>query len=236
MPVTPNGATRERTDAFAGVAGAPELDIAVEDAGIEEFAAAPTLRFGLRVTTRGACAVRSVALTTQIRIAATQRSYAPGEQARLVELFGEPHRWATTVHSVFWTQTTAFIPAFMDSTRVELPVACTYDLDVAAVKYLHGVTEGDVPLEFLFSGTVFYTTESGLLQMGRIALDREARFRLPVRTWKEMMAHYFPNSAWLRLRQDVFDRLHAYRAGGGLGTWEATIEALLHGATHEPEA
>lgn len=42
-----------------------------------------------------------------------------------------------------------------------------------------------------------------------------------------MMEHYFPNSAWLRLRKDVFDQLYAYKAQQGLPTWEATLENLL---------
>jgi hypothetical protein len=41
------------------------------------------------------------------------------------------------------------------------------------------------------------------------------------------MDHYFPHSAWLRLRKDAFDRLWAYRTRRALPTWEDTIEALL---------
>jgi hypothetical protein len=229
------GAPRNGAVDFAPSAGPPELDIAVEDAGVLEFAAAPTLRFALQITNRGTHSIRSVALTTQIRIAANQRAYAPDEQARLAELFGEAHRWGSTLHSLFWTQATLFVPAFTERTRVELPVACTYDLDVAAAKYFHGVIDGEVPLELLFSGTIFYATERGPLQTARIALDREAQCHLPVHVWKAMMAHYFPNTSWLRLRQDVFDRLLAYRTGCGLGTWDATIDALLRGAAPGPE-
>jgi hypothetical protein len=205
----------------------------VEDVGVLEFAAAPTLRFALRVTSRDSRPIQSVALTTQIRIAPTRRSYEPAEQTRLMELFGEPHRWGTTVHSLFWTQTTMVVPAFTGSTLVDLPVPCTYDLDVAATKYFHGVLEGSVPLELLFSGTTFYCSDSGALQTGRIALDREATAFLPVRVWRDMMAHYFPNSAWLRLHQDVLDHLYAYRASRALGTWEEAVETLLRSAESE---
>ena len=50
---------------------------------------------------------------------------------------------------------------------------------------------------------------------------------MPVRLWKEMMEHYFPNSAWIRLRRDAFEGLYDYKIREGLPTWEAAVEALL---------
>jgi Family of unknown function (DUF6084) len=50
-----------------------------------------------------------------------------------------------------------------------------------------------------------------------------------------MMEHYFPNSAWIRLRKDAFDRLYDYKARRGLPTWEAAVEALLHASEQEVE-
>jgi hypothetical protein len=234
MSRTHEGAPRAGTGALAGAARGPELDFAVESAGVVEFAAAPTLRFTLRITSRGGETIRNVLLSTQLRIAAAKRSYDPATQARLVELFGEPHRWGSTVHSLFWTQVTLLVPPFTGRTLVDLPVPCTYDLDIAAARYFHGVLGGEVPLELFFSGTIFYTGESGALQAARIALDREATFRLPVRVWKEMMAHYFPNSAWLRLDQDALERLHAYRARHALATWDDAVNALLGSAERAP--
>jgi hypothetical protein len=116
-----------------------------------------------------------------------------------------------------------------------MPVACTYDFEVVAAKYLHALEEGEVPLEFLFSGTVFYAGEGGWLQTARISWEKEAEFRLPVRLWKETMEHYFPNSAWIRLRKDAFDRLYDYKARRGLPTWEAAVEALLRASEQEVE-
>jgi hypothetical protein len=126
------------------------------------------------------------------------------------------------------------VPPFTRSTLVEMPLTCTYDFDVAAAKYFHALGDGDVPLEFLFSGSVFYSAEAGL-QTARIPWDKEARFRLPVRLWKEMMEHYFPGTTWLRLRLDTFDRLYSYKAGRALTTWDDAIEALLGAAEHEEE-
>ena len=205
----------------------PNLDFRVAGAEVQEFAAVPSLLFKLRVENLEEEPIRSVALNTQIRIAATQRHYDPAEQERLLELFGEPSRWKDTLRSLLWTHTILQIPAFSGSTVADMPVPCTYDLEVVAAKYFYALEEGEVPLEFLFSGTIFYAGEGGRLQTTRISWEKEAEFRLPVRLWKEMMDQYFPNSAWVRLRKDAFDQLYDYKIRKGLPTWEATVEALL---------
>ncbi len=213
----------------------PDLDFGVEGAEVLEFAAVPSLLFKLRIENLEEEPIRSVALNTQIRIAATQRHYDPAEQERLLELFGEPHRWGSTLRSLLWTHTTLQVPPFSGSTVVDMPVPCTYDLEVIGSKYFYALEEGEVPLEFLFSGTVFYAGEGGRLQVARISWEKEAEFRLPVRVWKEMMERYFPNSAWIRLRKDAFDRLYDYKVRRRLPTWEAAVEALLRASEQEVE-
>jgi hypothetical protein len=194
----------------------PDLDFRVEGAEVLEYAAVPSLLFKLRVENLQEEPIRSVSLNTQVRIAARQRHYEAVEQKRLQELFGDPHRWGETLRSLLWTHTV-----------VDMPVTCTYDLEVVAAKYFYALEDGEVPLEFLFSGTVFYAAEGGRLQTARISWEKEAEFRLPVRLWKEMMDHYFPNSAWIRLHRDAFDQLYDHKIRMGFPTWEATVEALL---------
>jgi len=213
----------------------PDLNFRVEGAEVLEFAAVPSLLFKLRIENGEEEPIRSVALNTQIRIAATQRHYDTMEQERLLEVFGEPNRWRNTLRSLLWTHTVLQVPPFSGSTVVDMPVPCTYDLEVIAAKYFYALEDGEVPLEFLFSGTVFYAAEDRRLQVARISWEKEAEFRLPVRLWKEMMERYFPNSAWIRLRKDAFDRLYDYKAHRGLPTWEAAIEALLHASEQEVE-
>jgi hypothetical protein len=213
----------------------PDLDFAVEGAEVLEFAAVPSLLFKLRIDNLEEEPIRSVALNTQIRIAATQRHYDAAEQERLLELFGEPSRWKDTLRSLLWTHTVLQVPPFSGSTVADMPVPCTYDLEVVAAKYFYAVEDGEVPLEFLFSGTVFYAGEGGRLQVARISWEKEAEYRLPVRLWKEMMEHYFPNSAWIRLHRDAFDRLYDYKIRKGFPTWEATVEALLRASEQEVE-
>jgi hypothetical protein len=213
----------------------PNLDFRVEGAEVQKFAAVPSLLFKLRVENLEEEPIRSVALNTQIRIAATQRHYDAVEQERLLELFGEPSRWKDTLRSLLWTHTVLQVRPFSGSTVADMPVPCTYDLEVVAAKYFYALEDGEVPLEFLFSGTVFYAGADGRLQVERISWEKEAEFRLPVRLWKEMMEHYFPNSAWIRLRRDAFDLLYDYKVRKGLPTWEAAVEALLRASEQEVE-
>jgi hypothetical protein len=208
----------------------PELAFAVLDAAPVEYAATPTLGFSLRIECGAEQAIRSVLLDTQLRIAARRRGYDEDAHERLTELFGPVRDWGTNLRSLLWTHTTLAVPPFTGTTVVSLPVPCSYDMEVAASKYLDALDGGEVPLEFLFSGNVFYAGAGGQLQAGRISWEGDAEFRMPVAVWRETMEHYFPGSAWLRLDRERFDRLCAYRARHALPGWEATIDALLEGA------
>jgi hypothetical protein len=210
-----------------------DLEFRIEDAKALEYAAAPALVFALRIATRGARIIRSVVLDVQIQIAARRRSYAEGEQDRLAELFGVPERWGTTLRTLPWLNATKVVPGFEDSTLVELQVPCTYDFEVTAAKYVSSLSDGEVPLEFLFSGTAFYNTPDGLLQAARISWDREAEYRLPVSVWRETMDRYFPGSAWLRLSREAFDRLSAYRGRKVLPSWDQVVDDLLDAKAKE---
>lgn len=166
-------------------------------------------------------------LRRQARIEASRRRYSDQDQARLVDLFGEPHRWGHTLHSMLWSHTGVIVQPFTGSTSVDLPLPCTFDFNVAATKYLDALEDGEIPLCLLFTGTVFYEGEGGALQVARISWETEANYRLPVHVWKEMMRHYYPNSAWLCLRKDVFDRLQQHKSRCALPTWERAIGSLL---------
>lgn len=207
----------------------PDLGITVTDGSAEPYAAAPTLRFSLDVTSRNGIAIRSAMLVAQIRIAAARRMYARDEQDRLAELFGTRDRWGTTLRSLYWTHATLLLPPFDDRTSAALLVPCTYDFELIAAKYLHSVQDGNIPLDFLFSGSVFYLDSEGMLKTSRVSWESESAYQLPVRVWKELIDQYFPNSAWLRLRRDSFDRLYAFKARQSMPTWDAAIDLLLRG-------
>jgi hypothetical protein len=206
----------------------PDLGFRVEGAGAVLFAATPLLGFALRIDNVPAAEViHTVTLHCQIQIEATRRHYAPEEQTKLADLFGEPERWSRTLRSLLWTHVSLVVPRFKGSTIVELQVPCTFDFNVATTKYFSALADGDIPVCFLFSGTAFYEDGESRLQVSPIPWEKEARFRLPVSTWRKVIDAYYPNTAWLCLRRDVFDRLHAYKTSRGVPTWEQAIEDLL---------
>ena len=166
-------------------------------------------------------------LRCQIQIETTRRKYQSDEEARLRDLFGEPARWGQTLRAMLWTHASVVVPPFTGEITTDLPVACTYDFNVAATKYFYALEEGEIPLDFLFSGSVFYQDAEGALQVAPISWTEEARFRLPVPTWRRLMETYYPNSAFVQLRRDVFDRLYQYKMRHGIPTWEQAVERIL---------
>ena len=206
----------------------PDLKFMVDGVEPARFAVSPLLNFKLRIENADReQAIQAIALRCQIRIEPTRRQYRQAEQQRLVDIFGQPERWAQTVHSMLWTHTNIVVPAFSGSTQVELPAPCTFDFNVASAKYFHALENGVAPLLLLFSGTVFYAAGDSPLQVDQISWSKEAAFDLPVGVWKQMMDEYYPNTAWLCLSRDVFDRLHQYKMDRGLPTWEQTVESML---------
>lgn len=206
----------------------PDLRFEIIDAEVPPFAASPTLIFKLRIANAPVeDHIHSVLLRSQIQIAVNRRRYSAEAQSRLLELFGEPQRWGDTLRPFLWTHASAVIPQFSGSVVADLPISCSYDFEIATTKYFDALEDGEIPLNFLFSGTIFYESEQGNLQVGQIPWTKETFYRLPVATWKEMVARYYPNSAWIRLDKDVFDSLYQYKATHGLPTWENVVMRLL---------
>jgi hypothetical protein len=206
----------------------PDLTFQVEGAAAIPYSMSPQLSFNLRITNADSeQPIQSVALRCQVQIEATHRKYSQQQQERLLDLFGAPERWNRTLRPMLWTHTNLMAPPFKGTTLVELPVPCTFDFNIAATKYFAAIDEGDVPLNLMFSGTVFYESNDGGLLIEQIPWDREAKYRLPARVWREMMDLYYPNSAWLNLRRDVFERLSKYKMEHGIPTWEQVLERLL---------
>lgn len=206
----------------------PDLNFTVEAAEPVPYSVTPILNFKTRVTNADPSEViQSVMLRCQIQIETTRRKYREEEQTKLLDLFGAPERWAQTLKTMLWTHSSVVVQEFTGSASFELPVPCTFDFNVATTKYFGALENGDIPLCFLFSGTMFYQNESGVLQAAQISWEKEAYFSLPVSVWKEMMELYYPNSAWLNIRRDVFDRLQDYKMRRSIPTWERALESLL---------
>jgi hypothetical protein len=213
----------------------PDLTITVDKAAAIPFAASPTIAFDLRVQNLDPSEIiHTAVLRCQFQIETTRRRYSATDQEQLGDLFGTPERWGQTLRSMLWTHASVVVPAFTGTATVRLPVACTFDFNLAVTKYFAGLTDGEIPLCLLFSGTVFYADPAGSIQAAPIPWEKEARFRLPAATWKEMMNLYYPNSAWLCLRKDVFEKLYQYKLRHGLPTWEGVIESILARSEADP--
>ena len=192
---------------------------------------APLLMCALRVTNKTpAFPVRNVMLRCQIRIEPTRRNYDDREHEQLIELFGLKERWGETLRSFLWTHADVSIPAFETECRVDLPVPCSYDFNIAATTYFHGLEAGEAPLSLLFSGTIFYDDDDGRLQIEQIAWTKETTYRLPVATWHAMMQHYYPNGLWLCVGRDVFNQLERFKRTHGHPTFDLALSALLEAA------
>ena len=188
----------------------------------------PLLNFQLEITNTPANEpISSVILQAQIQFHAKQRRYLPSEKEKLTELFGEPERWGDTLRTKLWTLANTTVRPFAGSTTALLTIPCTFDLNVMATKYFYALEEGEIPLLFHFSGTIFYESADERLQVQPISGNKECLWRMPVSAWRDLMDHHYPDTAWLTLSRAAFDRLYAYRRTHGIATWDETIEQLL---------
>ena len=206
----------------------PDLQFEVTGVEAPQHAASPQLHFKLAISNEPASEkIHSIILHCQIQFNAARRTYSDQEKEKLRELFGRPQRWGQTLRKKLWTHADTTVQPFSGRTEVDLPVACSYDLHMSSAKYFFALEEGTVPLIFLFSGSTFYAGPDGNLQTNRVSWSKECSYEMPVQVWNDMMEANYPNSAWLYLRKDVFERLYAYKRRNGLATWEQTVEALL---------
>jgi hypothetical protein len=205
---------------------APDLVFDCLGARSDPYAAGPTLTFRLRIAETTHEPVHAVALRVQLRIEPQKRSYSRSEAAALDGLFGDRSRWAETQRPLQFAEVAVMVPSFVGSIEVDVPVPCTYDLEIAATSYFHALDAGEIPLVLLFSGTVIARGDGGF-SVTRVPWHHEASCRVAVAEWRAMMDRFFPNSGWLRLNVRTLETLGAYKNARALPTWERTIDALL---------
>jgi hypothetical protein len=119
------------------------------------------------------------------------------------------------------------VPAFSRKARFPIEVPCTYDLEVAATKYLYALDAGEAPLSFHFSGQVFYRDAEGRLQVAPVPWSRTVQFRMPVATWKAMIAAHYPGGGWVRLSEGTLRALNEHRADRGQASFDQCVRELL---------
>lgn len=207
----------------------PDLRIRIPESRVVPFAAVPTIALQLQIENEAANEeIHTIALRCQIQIETTRRGYSAEEQTRMLDLFGNPERWGQTLRNLLWMHTSIVVPHFEGPrTTVDMLLPCSFDFNVASTKYFDGLNSGDIPLVMLFSGTVFYASRENALQVAPISWELEARHKLAVQTWRDMMSIYYPNSVWLNLHRDAFERLNRFKSVHGIPTWEQALEQAL---------
>lgn len=201
------------------------LSFRITGARVAKYAASPLIMLHAEVSERSGARVDAIALRAQIQLEVQRRRYADAESELLVELFGGPSRYADTLKPMLWTAVSQSVPAFEREVAFELPVPCSYDFEVAAHKYLASLQGGVVPLNVLFSGTVFVDGAAGVTAE-LVPWSCEARYALPIEIWREAMDAFFPNAAWIRVNRELFDELRRFKIATGLPTWDAALERL----------
>jgi hypothetical protein len=204
----------------------PELAFTVVDIVPEPYAVTPTLLARVRVEERTGERVHALALRAQVRIQPQRRRYDDTEEQALLDLFGDRSRFAQTLRPFLWLHTSTVAQGFTGSTEITLPLPCTYDFEVSGTTYLHALRNGEVPLLFLFSGTVFTRGAAGF-SVAQVPWDQEASYRLPVAVWRDLMAEVFPGSEWVRMSRETVEALAHLRHVRGLTSWDAVVSTLL---------
>jgi Family of unknown function (DUF6084) len=202
------------------------LSFSVVDVFAEKYAAAPQLTARLRIEEASGEPIHAIALRCQVRIEPQRRAYSEDEESGLLDMFGTRERWFDTLKPFMWMQCSAMVQGFSTITEVDLAMPCTYDFEVTWSKYLHALRDDTIPVIFLFSGTVFTRGTSGF-GVEQVPWDRESRFQIPVSVWHEMIAHYFPNTGWLRLSHETLESLAHFKSVRGLTTYDEALAALL---------
>ena len=203
-----------------------DLTISVLGVAPEPFALTPLLMAQIGIDCGTADPVHAIALRCQLRIEPLRRGYTDDEADGLTDLFGPRQRWSDTQRTFLWQHAAAMVPGFAGATTVALPLECTYDFEVAAAKYLHALRDGVVPLQFLFSGTVFRTGSTGLW-VQQVPWDCEDRYDMPVSVWRDLVAAHYPEAGWIRLGHDTIAALAGYKSKRGLLGLDDAVRALL---------
>jgi hypothetical protein len=203
-----------------------ELEFTVLDVIADRYAATPQLLARIRVAESTGVVIHAMALRAQVMIEPQRRPYTDDESAGVVDQFGLRPRWKDTLRPFLWTFASTMVSGFSGDLEFDLPIPCTYDLEVTASKYLHALDDGVVPIRLLFGGTVFSRGTTGF-SVEQVAWNLEAAYSLPVAVWTELMDHFFPNAGWVRLDRETIGSLVRFKGANGLTTWEQVFDALL---------
>ena len=205
----------------------PELSFTVVDIAPEPYAVVPNLLARLRVEETTGEHVHALALRVQVRIEPQRRRYDDRRGHARCSTCSATGRGSRRPSSRSPGCTPR--PSRRGSPggcEIDLVLPCTYDFDVSGTTYLHALRDGEVPLLFLFSGTVFCRGTTGF-SVTQVPWDLEARYRMPTAVWRDLMEAHFPGTEWVRMRRDTVEALAHYRHVRGLTSWDDAVTTLL---------
>ncbi len=208
----------------------PELGFTVRSAEAARYAAAPRISLELGIVT--SAPVKALLLRCQVRIAVSRRHYAASENTRLGELFGDRAR---SQLSLLWAELVTNVSEFESETTIELGLPVSHHVDTAIAKYLRALDGGVVPIELLFSGSIFHTPALGTLSVSPIPWSKEAHFSLPRALVRQALELHDPDSEPVPLGRELIRRLDAFRIERNLAGIDRAIEALLDQNSRRPE-
>lgn len=210
-----------------GTASVPEPEIDVVGARADEYAAAPTVVFSVRVREPSEREIYTIALSTRVLVDPAGRGYDEEAREALFDLFGPAETMVGALQALVWAQATVVTPSFTGEVTVDVPMPCTYDLEVSTAKYFASLPDGIAPLDFHFNGTIFYSGEHDRLQIAHVPWACTARYRMPVAVWRQAVAARFAQTGWIRLHDETLDRLRRRQTERAAPSFDALVSQLL---------
>ena len=172
--------------------------------------------------------VFTIALTAQINLDPARRSYDADTRPRSSTCSASPSAGRATHHSI--------LVGPRDHPRAQLHRHATSPSDAAATTSSWrrpvplSLPDGEAPLSFHFTGSVLHRGDDARCRSGKlIPWTCSAQWRMPVATWREMMARHYPGGAWVRLRTDTLDALRQRTASHGLPSYDACVAEAAGG-------
>lgn len=194
-----------------------KLQFTAREAVAERRSAAPAIRLRVDVLAPGV-KIEALLLRARVQIEPWRRAYDANEKELLREL--------SAAQPLQWIDVAVTVNAFSEQTTFEIPMSCTYDMQVAATKYLTAIDGGAIPVRVFFNGTAFSAAESGF-SAAMLSWDSDCEAFVPIDVWHEAMDACFAGQAWLRVDRSVFDALARYRVHRGFADWDQALEHLL---------
>ena len=205
----------------------PDLAITVESAEVVPFAAAPTLASDCawRMPTREEI-IHTVVLRCQIQIEVTRRRYSGFDQERLARSVRRAGALGPDAAQSAVDQHQPVVPQFTAKPRSirrypALSISASPPPSISTAWRM-----ATFPVCLMFSGTVFYA-DPGDRCRWRPFLGQGNEIPAAAKVWKDMMDAYYPNSAWLCLRRDVFEELQRFKVERGIPYMGAGASKLL---------